>query len=200
MTTLVTLLDYLKRRGSSTISELKTALGLSENAVRHHLGQLERRGLISAEPTPTGAAGRPPRRYRLTQAAEGLFPKRYQELLELVLDEAEARGLLGTLLEGVAQRIATQLAATLPQRSSTDRLQQLLEGLDYGQMLASLERTATGWELRAFNCLYRDIGCRFEGVCNLLPRAITLATGLAATRLSCQRDGERACRFAIAAG
>ena len=84
---------HLKKHGSSSIPELREALHLSENAVRHHLSQLERKGLLIREVSSTAGRGRPATRYRLTASAEGLFPKRYLELLDALLHAARAEGL-----------------------------------------------------------------------------------------------------------
>ena len=126
-----------------------------------------------------------------------MFPKRYDELLELVLSEAEDKDLIAPLLEGVAQQLQSQLSPALTGLKGEARFKALVEHLDYGGMLSTFEETKGGWELRAFNCFYHDVGCKFEAVCDVTPRIITLTTGLPAERLFCQRDGKRACHFIV---
>jgi predicted ArsR family transcriptional regulator len=196
METRLKLLEHLKKRGPCSVQDLTGALGISENAVRHHLGGLQRLGFIEVR-LERGGIGRPAKRYGLTLAAEGLFPKRYQELLELVLQEAEARNQLESVLAGVVERMAAQVAPELEDLEGEARLRGLAQKLDFGNMLADMEATEGGWELRAYNCSYRDTGCKFEAVCNLMPRVVTRLTGLPAERVACQRDGEQACHFTI---
>lgn len=195
MDTRVLLLAHLKRRGPASVRELSEALDVSENAVRHHLAALGREGYLS-EALERDGVGRPAKRYWLTLAAEGLFPKRYHELLEAVLTQAESLGDLDALVAGVAARLADQVRGGLPGGDPRARLRALMEHLDYGDMLGALQATEGGWEFKAYNCVYRDIGCSFEPVCDLLPRIVTLATDLPAERVVCQRDGKRYCHFA----
>ncbi|WP_337867871.1 ArsR family transcriptional regulator [Meiothermus sp.] len=191
------LMEYLKQHGPSTIKELMAHLGLSETAVRHQLSSLEKSGWLAKEQRRLGK-GRPATVYSLTKASEGLFPKRYPELLDAVLAEAEREGLIERLLEGVAESMARELRQKLEGLEGRAKLEALLEYMDYGDMLGTLEETPAGWELRAHNCLYYATGQRFEPVCDLPPKVITKATGLPAERPFCQRDGKRACHFLIA--
>lgn len=64
-------------------------------------------------------------------------------------------------------------------------------------MLSELKKSESGWELLAYNCVYREAGIRFKEVCDLLPRVIAQVTGLPAERPICQRDGARACTFTV---
>lgn len=191
------LIAHLKQQGACAVPDLIAALDLSENAVRHHLTHLEREGFIETSLQRDGV-GRPAKRYALSGVAEGLFPKRYEELLSIVLAEAQDEEVLETLMTGVVDRLVEQLLPRLTGNTPRARLMSLIEQLDYGEMLARLEETGGGWELRAFNCVYREAGCKFEAVCDVLPRVITRATGLSAERPFCQRDGKRACTFVIA--
>lgn len=168
---------------------------LSENAVRHHLATLEGLDLVQLGGTRP-SRGRPALQYQLTAQAEGRFPKRYRELLSLVLGTAEKHGLLPPLLEGVAQEMAERLGIN-PRANAQDRVMSLLERLDYGGMLPQLEPLPGGIELRAYNCLYLEAGRQFEPVCDLLPKVIKHATGCPAERITCQRDGRQACRFRV---
>ena len=193
------LLEHLKRHGPSLLDDLSTALQLSENAIRHHLDALKHQGFLEISLQQTGV-GRPAKRYALSAAAENLFPKQYQELLELILCELKDRGILEGVVAGITERLNVQLQAKQPNEqplSDAARVTQLVERLDFGGILSQLETTDAGWELQAFNCRYRDTGFQYEVICNILPAVIERATGLQAHRPTCQRDGARACHFAI---
>ena len=189
------LVAHLKRHGHTTVPQLRAALGASENAVRHHLARLERDGFVRRdEGRPSG--GRPAVEYALTDTAEGLFPKQYRELLELVLGEAQRQGTLDGLLRGVGQQLGALLRNGLP-ASPDDRVAALRSRLDLGAMM-TLDTTAAGWELEAYNCPYRAVGQKFEAVCDLVPRVIGVALGQRVDRPQCQRDGALACHFSVA--
>ena len=53
------LIDVLKRSGSSKVTDLADRLGITPNAVRQHLEDLETNGLVErSEPTHTRQMGR----------------------------------------------------------------------------------------------------------------------------------------------
>jgi predicted ArsR family transcriptional regulator len=171
------------------------ALGISENAVRHHLGHLKQEGFIQ-ETLEKGSVGRPSKRFEITLAAEGEFPKRYKELLEIVLEQAATQDMLENLIHAVVLRLSEQIKPELKHIEPRARLRLLMEKLDYGEMLGHLQDTPGDWEFKAYNCVYRDTGCKFEPVCNLLPKVVSLSTGLPVERIICQRDGMNYCHFA----
>jgi predicted ArsR family transcriptional regulator len=193
------LIEHLKINGPSTINELVTALDLSRNAINHHLAYLEKHAWLetNTRSRDEGASGRPAVEYALTGSSEHLFPKRYPELLEAILGQAQAEGILERLLSRVADGMVKELEPHLGKLRGQARLQKLLEQIDYGEMLPELETINNGWELRAHNCVYRATGLKFEPVCDLLPHVIEGATGWSAERPTCQRDGARACHFVV---
>ncbi|SMB94477.1 helix-turn-helix transcriptional regulator [Deinococcus hopiensis] len=195
------LCEHLKMHGPTSIRDLMQALQISENAVRHHLAALERGGYLRAvDDQPREGAGRPARLYGLTETAETLFPKYYAELLELILAEAEHQTMLDPLVGSLVKRLADQIRPKLENLTHEERILLAAEHLNLGGNLSQLERTPGGWELRAYNCPYLAVGCRFEAVCNIAPRVLSIATGLAAERVVCQRDGKAACHVLISIG
>ena len=195
------LCEHLKMQGPTSIRDLMQALKISENAVRHHLTALERDGYLHAvDDQPREGAGRRAKLYGLTQTAESLFPKYYAELLELILAEAEHQTMLDPLVGSLVKRLADQIRPKLENLSHEERILLAAEQLNLGGNLTQLERTPGGWELRAYNCPYLAVGCRFEAVCNIAPRVLSIATGLVAERVVCQRDGKAACHVLISIG
>jgi len=108
-------LTQLKRSQPLTARELAIRLGVSLNAARHHLKELEVEGLISYQREHRGV-GAPVFAYRLSMAGEELFPRRYCEALTAMLDTVAARegrqaavALLGSYFEVLAGRIRSRL-------------------------------------------------------------------------------------------
>ena len=189
-------LETLKRRGACTVPELQEAVGVSENTVRHHLGRLRSEGLLEERTATPSGPGRPAQHYTLTAAAEREFPKRYEEFLALVLEEAHETGALVPLLRGVARRVGEEIRPAIGHLPPEERLQALLERLGHRDMLGRVEQTGGGWELHAFNCHYHDPALRFVEVCELLPRIVRDAAGLPCERVICRLAGHRSCIFA----
>src|SRR3712207_9195305 len=80
----------LMRDGSSTVNELASQLGLTDNAVRAHLLSLERDGLIRQSGVQRGPR-KPHFAYELTAEAERLFPKAYHALLNQLITTLKGR-------------------------------------------------------------------------------------------------------------
>lgn len=74
------IVDHLKRAGASTTTTIADALGVTTQAVRPQLVELEERGLVSAETVATGTRGRPPVGWALSPLAIELFPDRHGDL------------------------------------------------------------------------------------------------------------------------
>src|SRR3972149_9639029 len=108
------ILDYLRRRGRATVKDLDAHLALTSTGVRQHLTVLEREGLVEAH-EERGHVGRPALVYRLTEEGDALYPKAYDELANILLDELrEMAG--GQALQTLLRRAAARLAEPYRQR------------------------------------------------------------------------------------
>src|SRR3990172_11624065 len=83
------ILEYLQRHGSGTVKELGELLGLTSTGIRQHLTVLERDALVTAH-EERGRVGRPTLVYSLTAEADSLFPKTYDLLASVLLEEIRA--------------------------------------------------------------------------------------------------------------
>lgn len=80
------LLELLKRRGPAAPTELARALAITTSAVRQHLDELERHGLVEREPRAPRGRGRPGSAWRLSAVAHDLFPDRHADLTVELID------------------------------------------------------------------------------------------------------------------
>jgi DNA-binding MarR family transcriptional regulator len=89
-----TVLDHIKLNGPAQVADIAEALGITAVAVRQHLYALEDQGLVEfAEPDPTGARGRPSRRWRLREEASSYFADAHAELtVELIANIRDVFG------------------------------------------------------------------------------------------------------------
>jgi len=78
----------LKTEGPIDSAQLAERLGLTAMAVRQHLYALQREGLVTAEERPV-PIGRPAKFWRLTPAADHLFPEAYAELSVALIDSVK---------------------------------------------------------------------------------------------------------------
>lgn len=79
------IVSLLKAKGVLSVNELTSALGTAKTAVRRNLLSLERRDLVERVYKPA-KRGRPSLAFRLTSAANKLFPSKEAELLSSLLD------------------------------------------------------------------------------------------------------------------
>lgn len=105
------IVDHLKREGASTTADLAQVLGVTTQAVRAQLAELEEQGLVVAETIATGARGRPPRGWALSTRAMDLFPERHGELAVELLDAIRATSGDEGVAAVLAQRERSQMRA-----------------------------------------------------------------------------------------
>jgi predicted ArsR family transcriptional regulator len=107
--------ERLQAAGSSTVGELAEALGMGRTLVVFHLGKLTEAGFVDVvPPTPAGAPGRPPQRYRATgREVAAAVPDRRYDLLAGVLLDGLADHRVGESADASALRVARRRGAEL---------------------------------------------------------------------------------------
>ncbi len=142
-----------------TARDLAKKLGIQESAARGHLDRMQERGLVVPSFRREGV-GRPRKRYLLTAQAQELFPKKYDLILDAVVDELLARegeGFVSALFAESARRMAKTVAQEIPKGGSTEekarRLVAALNGLGFR---CTLEKTDEGHvRIVRTNCIFR---------------------------------------------
>lgn len=154
------ILDVLKRRGSSTVPRIAEALGLNVETVRDHLKALTKHGLVHREGRLRAGPGRPEIVYGLTVAAETLFPRREGEVLqELALylrDTGNAAVLHAFFDRFVGSRREEAMARVegLEGRARVDEAAAILSELGF---MAEVEEVEGGARLRLCHCPLREL-------------------------------------------
>jgi DeoR family suf operon transcriptional repressor len=163
-----TLVLELKRAGGLTAKALAQRLGLSLNAVRHHLKELEVAGLVRYAREHRGI-GAPAFVYRLSAAGEGLFPRRYEEAVTRLLDhvvEREGRAAAVAVLESRYRELSARLRAALEDASPPERVAAVARVLaDEGYMPEVRPSATPGLRLVEHNCPIQHVALRFPEVC-----------------------------------
>lgn len=190
----------LLRRGPKTVSELAEEVGLTGNAVRAHLAVLERDRLIEQEGVRRGV-GKPAAIYRMTEEAEGVFPKGYAAVLREVFGLLEDRLDPGELEEFV-RSVGRRAAASAE-----------VEGLDRGArmeaavaFLGELGAAAEIEEQQGGGVLIRGFSCPLSAVVGQHPEACVMVEELVAqlvgapVRECCDRSGRPRCSFRVGDG
>jgi predicted ArsR family transcriptional regulator len=191
----------LLRRSSRTVDELAAELEITDNAVRLHLGMLERDGIVRSRGVRReGTVGKPATVYEVAPDADPLFSNAYLPFLSTLLaalgDRMSPRE-LRALMREVGQRLAGEAkaeGATLSSRAEfASRVLNELGGL------TAIERGEGGRGLVVRGCgcpLSAVVGDRQE-VCVAVQSMLTELTGTD-VREQCDRSGDRPqCRFEL---
>jgi DeoR family transcriptional regulator, suf operon transcriptional repressor len=189
----------LKRAQRLTAKELASRLGVSLNAVRHHLKELEADALVQYERQHRGV-GAPAFAYRLSPAGEGLFPRRYEATLTELLDHvveregrATAVAVLEARYEALTRRLQQELAGATPaQRMAA--VTQLLS--DEGYMAEGTTSAQTGI-LIEHNCAIQAVAQRFPEICAAEARFLAAALGAEVDRRGHILSGCSACEYRV---
>jgi DeoR family suf operon transcriptional repressor len=162
------ILRQLKRAGELRVDDLAAAIGMTPSGMRQQLRSLASDGYVTYR-EQRGATGRPKHFYRLTPAADALFPRRYGDLvgdLLRVATEDDPDFVERMFTRRGARRLEharTQLVGSLEQRVGT-----LAEVLDADGYLAEVEalEDGTGWRIIERNCAIFDIAQRYGHACS----------------------------------
>lgn len=193
----------LLRRSSRTVDELAAELGITDNAVRLHLGMLERDGIVRSRGVRReGAVGKPATIYEIAPAADPIFSNAYLPFLSTLLaalgDRLSSRE-LRALMRDVGHRLAGDAkadGASLAKRAEyASRVLNELGGLTTIESGESGRMTT----IRGCGCpLSAAVGERQE-VCLAVQTMLSEMTG-AEVRERCDRSGDRPqCCFELAA-
>ena len=189
----------LKRAQPLTAKELASRLGVSLNAARHHLKELEAEGLVRYDRSHRGV-GAPAFCYRLSPAGEALFPRRYQETLTALLEqivEREGReaavGLLEAHLAGLAIRLRGELDG-LPAEQRLEAVGRVRS--EQGYMAEVLSEGAAG-TLTEHNCAIQAVAERFPEICAAEARFLAEVLGADVERRAHILSGCAACEYHV---
>jgi DeoR family suf operon transcriptional repressor len=201
------LLTQLKRAQPLTARELVARLGVSLNAVRHHLKELEAEGLIVYRREHHGV-GAPVFAYRLSPAGEELFPRRYGEALSAVLAavvEQGGREAAVGVLEAYFSRLAGRMRAELSGLAPVDRPAALARLLsDEGYMAevrpGSGDASQAETVLTEHNCPIPAVAARFPEICAAEARYLSDVLGAEVERTGHILSGCPACEYKVRFG
>lgn len=203
------LLQALKRGGPMAIRELAAGLDITYEAVRQQIGELMRAGWVTRVPAQARAAaggapaptpGPASRQYRLSAAAEHLFPKHYDELsVELVQHVLERFGAAGVV--EVLGRMTDARVARLAPRLEGLTLEQKLEALsslyedDDAYMQVEWRKGAPALIER--NCPFFSVAQKHPAICSVSVNTLGRLLGFKVVREERFQAGQGRCVFRV---
>jgi predicted ArsR family transcriptional regulator len=161
------ILELLKRTGSATVEEAAGSLSIASMTARQHLLGLERDGLVQSEKVRR-ANGRPHFLFYLTLKGDEMFPRRFDVLAAVILDEVaslRAEDIDGLnedqrrslLIQRAADRLAERYRFPVDGRSLEERIEALTRVLYAIGGFAEWLKTDDGYEIRDYNCVFASL-------------------------------------------
>jgi predicted ArsR family transcriptional regulator len=199
------LLQALKREGPLTIRALARTLAVTYEAARQRVAELTRAGWVAAsEPGAQGAPGRRPgpaaRSYRLSAAAEHLFPKLYAELsAELVQQVRERFGGAGLteILSRMTEARVRRWAPLLRGLGLKEKLKVLTALYDDQDAYMQIEWRADAPALIERNCPFLSVAQKHPAICSVSVNALERLLGCRVVREQRFQAGHGKCVFRL---
>lgn len=154
----------VRRRGEASVEEVARTLAMTDSGARQHLLALADLGLVVARDQPAESRGRPRRVYRVTEAAEHVFPRAYGELANELLAYLDQDSEAGLFDQRRDQRIR-RARARLDGLGLDDRVAELTRILDEDGYMATCHRTEEGWAIVEHNCAIAAVAVAHPGAC-----------------------------------
>jgi DeoR family transcriptional regulator, suf operon transcriptional repressor len=189
----------LKRGHLLTARELAFRLGVSLNAVRHHLKELEAEGLAEYERRHRGV-GAPAFAYRLTAAGEALFPRRYEATLTELLDhvvERDGRQAAVAVLQARYDALTRRLQAELAGAAPPQRMAAVAKLLSEDGYMAEATASSEAGTLVEHNCAMHAVAKRFPEICAAEAKFLAAVLDAEVDRRGHILGGCSACEYSV---
>jgi predicted ArsR family transcriptional regulator len=192
-------LELLRRQGRCSAETVASDLGVTPNAVRQHLSNLEREGFVVSHPERSGR-GRPSLYFSLTERADAVFPKRYGQLATMVLQEVQEMGgpeALDEVFSRVAARHAHAIQPALEGLEFDEKLRRVVVWIGRAGTLAEQSETPEGVKVTIHNCPFRNTALKFPQVCTITPHLMSRLLGTAVSQADSIHRHDPYCSFVV---
>lgn len=196
------ILEHLQRSGRATVRELGQLLGLTSTGIRQHLTVLERDGLVDAR-EERGRVGRPTLVYSITEKADSLFPKTYDVLASVLLEEIRATDgneKLHQLLQKVAQRLAAPYRDRVEGKAAGERVQETARIMEEQGCLVDWTEDEGEYRIDEYTCPFPKTAARDRAVCALHVEFVHILSDGDTRLTSSLLRGQRTCSYRIRPG
>ncbi len=195
------IIEYLKEKEAATVEELAAEVSMTPMAVRYHLNVLQAENLISAPAVRhQSGPGRPQQVYRLTDAADELFPEDYYSLTNYLLDELRenlAKQDLADIFSNIARRLADEAPQPKEGQSFEERLDDVVGFLTKKGFVVDWEQDGETYRINTHSCPYRQVVKDHREICSLDQYVINTMLAATPVRVSCFAHGDDHCTYQV---
>lgn len=193
------ILVALKRAQPLTAQDLAERHGVTANAIRRHLKELESERFVEYVREQRGQ-GAPTYAYRLTEAGEALFPKLYEEALTALLNYLEQSGGRDEIRRFFEHRFraqAAELRARLVHANVEEKVAAVVDLLSQQGFMADWSVESGTVKIAEHNCAMHAVAEQFPEVCDTELVFLRELFGVEVERQSHIVRGCNACEYAI---
>jgi DeoR family transcriptional regulator, suf operon transcriptional repressor len=163
------ILNALKKAGELRAEDLATRASITASGARQHLLALEADGLVQHLEKREGR-GRPKHVYKLTPAADALYPRTYSELtnelLEYVQDD-DPELLERLFAKRMERRLARAKTRLEPLKTFHARIEEFTKILDEDGYLADFEQLENDkYRITEHNCAVFGVALKYNQACS----------------------------------
>ena len=187
----------LLRKGSMTVNDLATELGLTDNAVRAHLLALERDGLVQQQGTVKGFR-KPHYIYGLSDSARDLFPRPYGILFNRLLSSLKG-ALSRAAFVGRLREVGSSIGAensTNGNSTQEDRIQNALSAIESLGGAAEVVNENGQTVIRSSGCPFAEAVEEHPEVCKVTESILSEILHADVEEI-CDRTASPKCRFVV---
>ena len=193
------ILQLLKMRAGMTVSQLEDALHISQMGIRQHLAILEADGLVEYRQEKQGR-GRPPHIYRLTDAANGLFPTTYANFAVGLMNEVakfNGPGFINKVFRGRMKAQLQTYQLRLQGKNLSERVKELARIRDEEGYMARFDENEDNYVLTEHNCPIAVIAQEYPHVCEIETALFRQSLGTKVVRVEHLMQGSHKCCYRI---
>ncbi|GAC1354909.1 MAG: hypothetical protein NVS4B8_14510 [Herpetosiphon sp.] len=194
-----TILRLLQQRGPTGVKELERHLGVSTNAVREQLAQLQAADLIQVSKEIHGA-GRPLNLYSLSARAQHVLSAGYDTLLNLLIEEILAQdgpAKLKVLLHGISTQLSSKLNVVAGPSDLHHKAQAVLAAFQEHSIPITLVEQNDDVQLQTWSCPYVEVASEHRAVCDMEADMLSDALGYPVHLTHRIVDGATSCCFVV---
>ena len=163
------ILQFLLKSGQATAQTLADSLGVSPQAIRRHLKDLQAEELVEHQAIQSGM-GRPNYIYQLSSKGRARFPSQYDQFAVSLLDtltETVGAEQVGTILRQQWQRKAQNYCEILGNGPLLERVQQLVDMRQAEGYMAELHQgdDENTYIITEYNCAISQVAESYPAVC-----------------------------------
>lgn len=199
------ILLLIKQERQATIADLAGRLGVSYEAVRQQVVQMEADGWIAAQVARDDEprVGRPTRVYVLTAAGDHLFPKEYDLLtLDLIdtIGEQMGPGALRALLAALTEKRVRAWRPRLEGKSLAERVEALRGIYLEDDPFTEVEEAGGDLLLVERNCPFLNVALERPALCSVTVASLQRLLGVRVRREERFQAGHGRCVFRVMPG